>query len=196
MQAEKTLLLAGVVAPILYFTLLFVAGTFYPDFNHIKQVASELGADGAPYGGMWAFNIGLVVVGLIGMAGAVGLFRGLQRVGSGNLWAVVTGIAMASPCVTWVTSGLFPLPHPWHANIYIVLFGFLTPLFGVLAIRRAPDTGVLKGVLAAGFVLSVAALIGFGGLLDADMSGLRWRLVALFLLGSVAYLCWTVRARI
>ena len=196
MPVEKHLLFAGVVTPVLYFTLLIVAGAFYPDFSHFKQVPSELGADGAPYGGAWAFNIGLVVVGLIGMAGAIGLFRGLQRVGAGNVWAVVTGLAMASPCVTWVTSGVFPLPHPWHANIYVVLAGFLAPLFGALAMRKVPETRVNRIVLALGFVLSLGALLGFGGLLNADMSGLRWRLVAFFLLGSIAYLCWVVRARI
>jgi len=40
------LLTVGVLMPALYFAALFVAGAFYPGFSHVRQVASDLGADG------------------------------------------------------------------------------------------------------------------------------------------------------
>ena len=98
--------------------------------------------------------------------------------------------------MTLVMLGVFPLPHPLHTNLVMVLAGTLAPLSGALAVRKVPDTRVIKVVLAVGFVLTIAALLGFGGLLDSDMSGLRWRLYALFLMGSIATLCSVVRARL
>ena len=195
MRHDKVLLLAGVLTPPLYFALLFTAGAFYPGFSHIKQVASELGATGAPYDGALAFNVGLVVVGGVGIAGAVGLFQGLRKLGAGLTATLLTSTAMALPLATLVMSGLFPLPSPWHTNAYMALAGNLAPALGALAIRRAPSTAVLKVLLLVGFGLSVAAFFGIGDLSSADNAGLRWRLWAAALMTSDAYLCWVVRTR-
>ena len=45
----RSLLLTGTAMPVLYFLALFTAGSLYPDYSHIRQVASDLGAVGAPY---------------------------------------------------------------------------------------------------------------------------------------------------
>ena len=132
-RSEKTLLLAGVLTLPLYFALLFTAGAFYPSFSHVKQVASELGASGAPYDGALAFNVGLVAVGCVGIAGAVGLFQGLRKLGAGFTATLLTSAAMASPLATLVMSGIFPLPSPWHTNVYMALAGNLAPALGALA---------------------------------------------------------------
>ena len=65
----RMLLIAGITMPIIYFAALFIAGVLYPDYSHIRQLPSELGADGAPYEFAFAFNLALIIVGLCGLAG-------------------------------------------------------------------------------------------------------------------------------
>ena len=86
MLVERHLLLGGVLTPLTYFALLFAAGAFYPDFSHVRQVASELGADGAPYGGALAFNAGIVLVGLVGVGAAFGLFADFRKSAVARRW--------------------------------------------------------------------------------------------------------------
>lgn len=182
--------------PILYFALLFTAGAFHPDFSHVRQVASELGANGAPYGGTAVFNMGLITVGLVGCAGAAGLFTGLYRAGANTLLAALTAVTFAAPNITFVTSGLWPLPHPWHSSVILLLLGFFSPLLAVLALRPVDGTRSVKVVLGLCFVSILIVFNGLGGLSAPDLAGLRWRLIALLLLGSFALLCWTVRSRV
>lgn len=196
MRCDKTLLSAGVLTLPLYFALLFTAGAFYPDFSHVRQVASELGAPGAPYDGALAFNVGLVVVGCVGIAGAAGLFQGLRKLGAGFTVTLLASAAMASPLATLVMSGFFPLPSPWHTNVYMALAGNFAPALGALAIWKTPNTAIVKVLLLVGFCLTVAAFFGIGDLSAAENAGLRWRLWAAGLMTSVGYLCWVVRARV
>ena len=78
MDIDKTLLFAGVAMPVLYFVALFAAGAFYPDYSHIRQVASDLGAVGAPYAFAPVFNVALVGVALAGLGGALGAAQLLE----------------------------------------------------------------------------------------------------------------------
>lgn len=57
------LLAAGIAMPFLYFVALFVAGSFYPGYSHIQQVASDLGAADSPYRYAPLFNFALIAVG-------------------------------------------------------------------------------------------------------------------------------------
>ena len=48
---KKDLLLTLPILSFLWFTAtIVIGGLFYPDYNHISQFISELGATGSPYG--------------------------------------------------------------------------------------------------------------------------------------------------
>lgn len=189
-------LVGGMATPVLYFALLFSAGAFYPDFSHVRQVASELGTDGAPYGGGAAFNLALVIIGFIGTTAAVGLVAALRRAGARTLLALLTGVTYAGPFINLMMSGLWPLPHSWHSSVTLVLAGFFAPGIAVLALRPVADTRPLKIALATSFVLILVVFNGLGGLNTPELAGLRWRLIALFLMGSFALLCGTLHMRL
>ena len=199
MQVVKKLLFAGAIMPVLYFTLLYTAGALYPDYSHVRQVASDLGADGAPYGWALEFNIGLVYVGLAGIAGAIGLFQGLRRLGGGFILTSVTSTVIVLPSVIMVMSGLFPLPSPWHANFHILLTGNLVPLFGALALRAMPNAATIRLLLIVGFGVNMGitgVLFGIGDLVNEGNLGLWLRLWVAAMLPQIGFLCWVVRSRL
>jgi hypothetical membrane protein len=114
----RRMLVSGMVMPALDFLALFVAGALYPEYSHVRQVASDLGAAGAPYGYATAFNIALVAVGVSGLAGSLGLALGLLRLGAARSLAVMAGVVPAMPSLSLVLSGLFPLPSTTLVSSY------------------------------------------------------------------------------
>jgi len=176
MSRDRGLLFIGALMPILYFTVLIMAGFYYPDYSHIRQVASDLGA-----------------------AGAVGLIGGFGRLGASRLWALATSVTIITPALSLGMSGLFPLPSPYHSNFYMLVLGILTPLFGALTLRGVARTGPLRAMLLFAFgaaLVLVAILFGLGGLVSEDNLGLWLRIWAAISLPPVGLLCWAVRQRI
>lgn len=199
MNIERPLLLAGTCMPVLYFALLYVAALFYPDFSHIRQVASDLGATDAPYAYAPIFNIGLLTVAMTGMAGALGLAIGLGKLGSGRALALITGLSLAMPSISLGMSGLFPLPSPYHSSFVLLLAGILTPLLGALCLRKVSGTGVMTLILFLAFaaaLIVLAILFGLGGLVSEENVGLWLRIWAVVSLPPVGLLCWEVRRRL
>ncbi len=195
----KTLLLAGVAMPVIYFVTLFGAALLYPDFSHIRQQPSELGADGAPYNFAFAFNVALVVVGLSGLAGAAGLVSGLSNLQVGRTLSLATGLAPALPSVSLLISGLFPLPSPYHSSLVLLLIGILTPLLGALSLRKLADTTAVCVTLYLAFIAAVAVvgiILGIGNLISEDNVGLWIRIWAGVSFPAIAILCIAVRTRL
>jgi len=195
----RRLLVAGMAMPALYFLALFIAGALYPEYSHVRQVASDLGAVGAPYGYATAFNIALVAVGLSGLAGSLGLALGLSRLGAARSLAVMAGLVPAMPSVSLVQSGLFPLPSPYHASFILLLVGVVTPVVGALALRRLPSTGPIRVTLCLAFAASlivVGIIFGIGGLVTEDNLGLWLRVWAAVSLPTIGILCFVVRKRL
>lgn len=192
----RPLLLVGALLPLLYFALLYSAGLFYPDYSHIKQVASDLGAQDAPYAFAGVFSIGLVIVAVAGLAGSAGLLSGLQRAGSGRLLAILTAITLAMPSISLGMSGLFPLPSPYHSSFVLLVAGIFTPLLAGLALRRVDGTEGMRLFLFLAFgaaLLVLAFIFGLGGLVTNDNIGLWLRIWALVSFIPVGVLCWKVR---
>ena len=199
MDIDKTLLFAGVGMPVLYFVALFAAGALYPDYSHIRQVASDLGAVGAPYVFAPVFNVALVGVALAGLAGALGLGLGLQKLGVNRLLCAVTGLAPAMPSISLGMSGLFPLPSPYHSSFMLLLGGMLTPVLGGLALRRLPETSAITLVLNLSFaaaLIVVGILFGIGELVTDENLGLWLRIWAAVTLPAFGILCLAVKQRL
>lgn len=190
-NATKALLAAGIAMPVLYFAALFVAGAFYPGFSHIRQVASDLGADSAPYAYATAFSVALVFVGLFGLAGSLGLFIGLRRVGAGRARSALAGLIPAMPSLSLMQSGVFPLPSPHHSTFVLLLMG--------VQLRALPGTAAVRWTLYAAFVASlivVSFFFGVGGVVTEANLGLWLRIWAAISLPTLAILCFVIRKRL
>ena len=62
-KIQKIFALSGIIGPILFVLNIFVIGFFHPNYNHITQYMSELGAINAPYA--MIINLGFVFGGLL-----------------------------------------------------------------------------------------------------------------------------------
>lgn len=198
-KVTGALLTAGILMPVLYFAALFVAGALYPGFSHVRQVASDLGADSAPYAYATAFSVALVFVGLFGLAGSLRLFMGLRRAGASRVRSAFAGLIPAMPSLSLVQSGVFPLPSPHHSTFLLLLIGVFTPFVGAVALRTLPGTGAVRWTLYAAFVASlivVSFFFGVGGVVTETTLGLWLRIWAAISLPTLAILCGVVRRRL
>ena len=185
--------------PVLYFAALFVAGAFYPGYSHVRQVASDLGATGAPYPYAAAFSIALIVIGLAGLAGSLGLAMGLRSEGVSGVRSAFAGIVPAMPSLSLIQSGLFPLPSPHHSTFILLLVGVLTPFVGAVALRKLSGTDAARWTLYVAFLASlivVGIIFGIGGLVTEANLGLWLRIWAAISLPTLAIACFVVRRRL
>lgn len=199
MRNEKNLLLAGVLVPFLYVAVLYAAGGLYPNYSHIVQIPSDLGADGAPYQWIGAFNIGLILVGVFGILSGVELFRGLLKLGRGKTLAVLTSLTVISVSVNMILSGVFPLPSPYHSLLELLLPSVFVSLFGAIALRKPSNSPMPAIIMFVAFIMNFilfGIMLGIGDIANEDNVGLWIRLWAAVLLPSIGYLCWVVRRRL
>jgi hypothetical membrane protein len=73
----KWLALCGFVGPILDITVPMLVGIFDPGYSPVRQFISELGVPGRPYAPL--ISIWFAIGGLLFVAFALGLYRGLPR---------------------------------------------------------------------------------------------------------------------
>ena len=178
MRQERARLAAWalVAVPLLYYLALFGGALAYPGYSHVTQYASELGAAGAPYPGL--FNNSIIAAGLAAILGGYALLAGLPRIGGIRLWAALAAITLALWGVAMVIGGMFPMPDERHGAYGLALAGQLTPLFTLLAIRGVGDAGAFKLFLAVIFLVSTALLaimMGVGELVTLRNVGLWQR---------------------
>ena len=190
----RALLAAGVALPVVYFASQIAAMALNPGFDIATQQPSELGCCGV-YLPMVA-NVGFLATGACAIAGGVGAFIGLRRIGGNVVLAALAGLGMILFGVAMTMSGLFPLPDPLHYGFGLFPMGLLAPLFGALALKGAPNA---RWAILASFAVTaglVAIMFGFGGVITKSNLGYFSRAVALIAFPTMAYLCWTVMVRV
>ena len=167
---------ALVAVPLLYYFALVGGSLAYLGYSHVTQYASELGAAGAPYPGL--FNNGIIAAGLAAIFGGSALLVGLPRIGGIRSWAALAALTLALWGVAMVIGGLFPMPDERHGAYGLALAGQLTPLFTFLAIRPVAGAGAFKLFLIVIFLVSTALLavmMGVGELVTLRNVGLWQR---------------------
>lgn len=182
-RIQILLAVSGILGPILFTIVWVVLGSIQPGYDHLTQTISELGAVGAP-NAIIMNAIGIVPAGLLIVAFALGLHRGI----SGEKRSKIGPALLALVGVGVVALGIFPgdpaelesfttLMHVW-VGILLSLFGlWLAPL--VIARRLKEDirwqsyrryslaTGaVLLGLLGLTLAVSPGVLEPIGGLLN------------------------------
>jgi len=126
-RLQTTLMLwAALAMPLLYFGVQLVAAPFYPGYHFATDTASMLGTSASRHPEI--FNIGAILTGIAGLAGAFGLFLGLRRVAARWL-RILIAIGVLSSGVMSLKAGLYPMPDPRHATWQFLLLPILiTPL--------------------------------------------------------------------
>lgn len=133
-QATIWGLYAAIAMPVLYFGTQLVAAPFYPQYSFARDTASMLGTTNSSH--PWIFNLGAMLTGVAGFAGALGLFRALQTV----TWTTLAGLValcVAANGVLSVKAGMFPMPDPRHTSWQFLMPAILAaPLLLLVALWR------------------------------------------------------------
>ena len=195
-QTNRLLLVAGLAVPILYFGNLLVSSLLYPGYSHVTQYASELGSSSARYPAV--FNTGVVMIGIAGLAAALGLYTELRGRGTGKALAGIVAALVALWGVSMVMGGMFPMPDPRHGGYGLGLGIYLVPPLLVFALRRDPDLARLRWFLVGSWVFMVvmfAIMMGVGQLVTRANVGAFQRVNALASFPWFAVVAWVLARR-
>jgi len=187
----------GVAVPLLYLGTQLVAAPFYPGYDFVRQVASELGspASHAP----WVFNTGAILTGLATLAAAYGFLSALPRVSAPGISIGFVVAALVATGLAAVQAGSFPLPDPRHNPGWLGLGVFaLLPLLA-LAFMRASRAWALRAYLLASAILYLVQFPlreGVGGFEPGVSGGLLQRLLALAVYPPIGVASWFLARRL
>jgi hypothetical membrane protein len=172
MAESRGLLLAGIAAPVVLTVAIVLAGYYEPDYSHVSQYVSELGAVGASH--QRAFNYGgLFLSGLLTVLFALGLYLRVKP----RALLVAISVLAALAGVGRLVAGLFPcdagcnmeemsIPATIHASAAFigVMSGVFAPILLAIGLRRCRQNILFRlsaGLGSASLVLAVF-FFGFG----------------------------------
>ena len=75
-KIKQYLAICGIIAPLLFTIQLIIIGYYHPNYNHIIQYMSELGAVNAPYANIK--NTGLSIIGILIIFFSFGMYEELN----------------------------------------------------------------------------------------------------------------------
>lgn len=160
------LALAGVASPIVLAIATIVVAAGRPDYSHLRQTLSELGAVGRP-GAVWMNRLGIFPAGVPVLICAASLYRRFGhgwRSATGAMLLGVGGACLAGSSLTPWQGGLPPdfsiLGNVLH--ITLALTGFLAiglaPFFFGLQARRSREVArwAVPSISASAVVVALA----------------------------------------
>lgn len=181
----------GIIAPVMFTTVLVTLGLLRPGYSHISQAGSELGEVGAP--NAIIMDINFIVFGILIIVFAFGLHQGI---GGGRGSKIGPSLLAVFGAVAGVGNGLFPcdpgcnfvtLTGTMHNVLGLTGFSALIGAALVLP-RRLKIDGLWQGYrsysLVSGLlmVLFLVAFMVFTGFLPSYRGAIQRLLVADFLL--------------
>jgi hypothetical membrane protein len=194
----KWLLGCGVAVPVLYFGSQLLAAPFFAGYNPLRDVASLLGSDRAPYPAL--FNGGTLLTGLAGLLAALGFWRGLSERGVYPLLVWPSSLALAATGLASLLAGSFPMPDPRHNPAALGLGGLiagmlLAPPLVTAAIWQQGIGKPIKGLLSVMLLVLVGFVLVRSGIINWNTSaieGLMQRILALVVFGSIGISSWVL----
>jgi len=130
-------LLAGVVAPILFVVVFTVDGALRPGYSPVRQMISDLGAEGA---NTWIQNANFMVTGLLLLAFAIGFYPVLRQV-MAHRPALISTVLLSITGAGLINDGIFTedssgvsLHGVVHVVGFLIIFGAL--IFALFIIGR------------------------------------------------------------
>jgi len=134
-QVTLWTLYAAIAMPLIYFGTQLVAAPFYPGYSFSQDTASMLGTTASRQ--PWILNLGAILTGVAGVAGAFGFFRALPTV-TWRALALLVGLCVLANGVLSLKAGMFPMPDPRHASWQFLMFPILAaPVLLLIALWRS-----------------------------------------------------------
>lgn len=186
--------ICGVIAPILYATIVILGGLLRPDYSHIEHSVSELLVVGAP--NKLLLDTMMIINSILGIIFPIGLHIGLND-GKGSKVGPLA-LSLASVLVL-ITTIFFPMdaigaPGTFPGTMHKVMAMGLMPLFSLIAIlaiwhRTKSDTQwsgydtytivTIVVAIITGAIAGILATSPFRGLVERLIVGtlLQWNLV-------------------
>ena len=159
----RMLSLCGIIGPILFALGWIIAGLLTPDYSHIKQHGSALGAQGATYAPI--MNTGFIVFGLLTIAFSAGLFRSLGQGKAGKVGTVllaVGGIGIAASGIFRCDPGCSGGESFSGQMHYLLFFTLIGIIFAIFFFSWAlPKDRVWRRYRAYSLFSGIAALLFF-----------------------------------
>ena len=186
--SQKFLAICGIIEPIIFAIIVMIAGLLRPDYSHLTDFVSELGAVGAPNAIIQRINF--VLVGILIVAFTFGLHRGIGEgkdsiigpllIAIFGLSAVVSGIFSTDP----IQPGSFSdIMHSISSAI-----GSMATIFGFFIISTRLEQNILWRryqyfSIVIAFVAILVSVVGGGllGVLGAPGLAQRLFMAVLFL---------------
>lgn len=186
----RVLLLGGIAGPILFALVVAIAAAMRPDYSHIHQFISELGAIGSPHAAIMNY-VGFVPAGLLVASSGLALSRVLPReplifVCSGLVMLFGLGVATSGvvSCDPGCPQDGGSLQNAIHNRIAPAAFLCLIVAAGILAarFRTLQSWGSLAKYSAASALLGLLLLVALASTLETrNMTGMWQRLLLLVL---------------
>jgi hypothetical membrane protein len=103
-KIHKILALSGIIGPLLFVLNIFIIGFFHPNYNHITQYMSELGAINAPYAII--INSGFVFGGMLIIFFSYIIFLEFNQ--KQTIFSIIGSILIFISGLSFLLIGFFP----------------------------------------------------------------------------------------
>ena len=192
---SRYLLIALPIFSFFWFTsTIFIAGHFYPDYSHIAQFISELGATGSPYGA-YVNYLGFIPTELFILGFVFISYSVLPRTKSNTIglifigiYGITLGIAAFFPCDFECKPDVPTISHNIH--MASAFPGYLCGIIAIFCISSGSMSwSKSKAFKFTGYVAAILALFAF---LNLDPSskivGLNQRILELIMYSWLIFL--------
>lgn len=175
--------LSGFVALVLLLLATLIFSLLRPNYNHLQQAFSELGALGAPNFAL--FNI--IVFGFVGLL--MVHFQYELDLYFSDFMDPVLRLVQLGAAISWILTGVFPLSHAIHW-LYIthLVFAVLSYIFGGLTLILSVKLFGERTDFTLFSIFSIWMLGGVWGAIPMSYSVLSPELAQLIAIFS--YFCW------
>ena len=156
------LALCGVSIPIVFAVLVTVAGFQYEGYSHLRQAISELGGAGAENAIIQ--NANFLIIGILVLAFAVGLYRGI---GSGSRSIIGPALIGVFGVSSGIANALLPCDlgcefESLTGTLHNVtgLLGFIAAIAGIFVISRRFKSDIMwRSLYRFSWITGVATLV-------------------------------------
>ena len=170
-QTNKYLILSGFLGPIIFALVILIAGFFYPGYNHVNQVISDLGAVDSPVKDF--MNIfGFMLFGVFILAFSIGVYKI-----RGSFLGKIISMLFALAGIGIFLVGIFPsdpacnlgprfCPPPTsageiHNNLRFVSYFFFFPAFILLILETRKEKTMRYYVIPAAVLGLITVFFAF-----------------------------------
>ena len=158
---QRFLAICGIIAPIIFIIILIIASLLRPDYSHLTNFVSELGAVGAPYAIIQRINF--VLTGILIVAFTFGLHRGIGD-GKGS---IIGPLLVAIFGLSAVMSGIFSTDTIQPGSFSDIMHSMSSAIGSVAAIiafftisERLEKDILWKPYRSFSIVIAIVAIIG------------------------------------